>query len=447
MRFPPHNNNKNNCCYPYYYWYFKMIALSHCCPGGRLMNGDDEACVDLRRCWRTFMVDSADQSQRQEQGSDAKGAQHHLGHDELTLLRRYRVVGTEEDEQSLFFLSLISPNAELLRATSHLFTQLNFQFRQLAVENEGKVMLLRNYHEEQLTNLLEASNVEAGDMIVGSDITEHFVLKHQRELEELQQENCYTESVLMLELRENFFTFLKTSAHGTMDSLEHGAGWLKLRQDDEQRKHVANISSFCGPRFPVRVLELPNLLRKKLGGFRVKDPLLRPVVVDISPLANLRDCLFCLYAENQAAAQAVEEHLLRLSRQIHALLFFIGSEEEARSILTNKYAELFLTNDGVSPPKSSCRFVPLRHHPSLKIMLSTQFWGANIILLWSPAPHSRDASLEASIVEDVLSLALAWNVDMLSVAVLKSAAHSQSAAAGGPDEQGRDVAVEALRQL
>ncbi|CCD13195.1 unnamed protein product [Trypanosoma congolense IL3000] len=346
MRFPPHNNNKNNCCYPYYYYcYFKMIPLSHCCPGGRLMNGDDEACVDLRRCWRTFMVDSADQSQRQEQGSDAKEAQHHLGHDELTLLRRYRVVGTEEDEQSLFFLSLISPNAELLRATSHLFTQLNFQFRQLAVENEGKVMLLRDYHEEQLTNLLEASNVEAGDMIVGSDITEHFVLKHQRELEELQQENCYTESVLMLELRENFFTFLKTSAHGTMDSLEHGAGWLKLRQDDEQRKHVANISSFCGPRFPVRVLELPNLLRKKLGGFRVKDPLLRPVVVDISPLANLRDCLFCLYAENQAAAQAVEEHLLRLSRQIHALLFFIGSEEEARSILTNKYAELFLTND------------------------------------------------------------------------------------------------------
>ncbi|CBH10531.1 hypothetical protein, conserved [Trypanosoma brucei gambiense DAL972] len=402
----------------------------------------NEECVDLRQSWRHFMVTPVEQTHAPvgvEQAQIKRG--------EFTLLQRYHLVGTNADEQSLFFLSLISPNAELLRATCHLFIQLNFQYRQLLLDNEEKLTLLRFHHEEQLTSLLEASNAETRDMVVGSDVTEHFVLKHQRELEEHQEENRFSENTLLLELRQNFFTFLKASAQGTMDSLEGEPGWLKLRQNDEQHKRGMNIGYFCDGRVPVRVVELPNLLGRNLTGFRPKDPLLRPIVVDISPLTSLRECLHCLYSEERDSVLAVEEHLLRLSRQVHAVLLFIGLEDEAMRILSSNYAELFLDQESISPSRPAPCFVPLRHHRCLRVMLSTQLWGANIILLWTPQAANGRHNCEPLIVEDALNLALSWNADMFTVAVLGSAARSHATSSLHTEDPTREIPMEVLRQL
>ncbi|KAG8348071.1 hypothetical protein TRVL_01091 [Trypanosoma vivax] len=403
--------------------------------------------VDLRQSWRTFLVPQAVPETGCSSASTL-GAHSGLRYNEYSLLQRHRVVGTSNDEQSLFFLSLISPNEELLRATGHLFIQLNSQYRQLVEENEEKVSMLRTYHEEQLADLLEVTNTETHDIVVASEVTERFVLRHQQELEELQRQNIANELSLLSSLRQSLLVFLKTSAYGTMDALAMGDGRMKVHGDTEQPKRAINIAYFVSTPVPVRTVELPNILRQELKDVRPKDPLLRNVVIDISPLSYLQPCLQCLYSEEQNAELAVEEHLLRLSRQCHAVLFLIGSEVEAKSLLTTNCAELLLTPDFPSSCDTSPRFVPLNNHQHLKIFLSTRLWGANIVFLWTPpSAASEGQQLQWSTVRDALHLAHTWNADMFSVAVLRSASLFCGTLDHDVEKRAREASMEVLRQL
>ncbi|RNF20515.1 uncharacterized protein Tco025E_03743 [Trypanosoma conorhini] len=393
---------------------------------------EETRCVDLRQSWRTFMVPRS----RTRAGRAGGG-----GCGNYTLLRRFRVVGTEADDQPLFFLSLISPNRELLSATAHLFVQFNAQFRDCVKESENKMTTLRDLHEQQLTDLLEAANRDTKDMLVGSELTQRFVLRHQEELEELQQECRESERSLELELRQGLLAFLKTSAPDALTALTRE----KLRVGVDQGTRITNISHFVPSPVPVRTVELPNLLRYEKVGVRAKDISLRPVVVDVSPTSFLQTCLTSLCSEDDDTAPAVTEHLLRLSQQTHAVLLLIGSRAEAETLLSTQSAELLLDNSFYSWEYP--RFASLRRHRYLKLMLSTRFWGANIILLWTPPKEAGPPSGWPFAVEDALNLAFSWNADMFSVAVMTSSSYWHAASFRSSTEQAQDVAMAVLRQL
>ncbi|EKF39336.1 hypothetical protein MOQ_000441 [Trypanosoma cruzi marinkellei] len=400
------------------------------------MDEGDEKCVDLRHAWRTFMVPHSN-NREGSAGSRRDG--------KYTLLRSYRVVGTNTDDQPLFFLSLISPNRELISTTAHLFVQFNSQFRDCVAENENRMMAMRTLHERQLADLVEAENRDTRDMVVGSELTRNFVLKHQRELEELQRE-CRERAISVeLEVRQSLLAFLKTSAPDALTALAREVGREKLRADMDQLTHITDVAHFVATPVPVRTVELPNpLCHEKVGAYS-KDVSLRPVVVDVSPTSSLQACLTSLYSAEQETAPAVAEHLLRLSQQTHAVLLLIGSQAEAESLLSTSAAELFLKNPFYSG--GSPHFVPLRRHCHLKMMLSTRFWGANIIFLWTPPKQEGPPSEWPLVVEDVLQLAFSWNADMFSVAVMKSSSYWQGTSFRSSTEQAQDVSMAVLRQL
>ncbi|ORC93619.1 uncharacterized protein TM35_000014960 [Trypanosoma theileri] len=422
------------------------------------MEEEEDESFDLRHSWRTFTVPAVSTSVKTgphvgiNSNSNYKSGMY-------TLLRPYRVIGTNSDEQSLFFLSLISPNLELLSATAHLFIQLNAQFRQCVVENEEKLTELRRCQEQQLTNLLEAANGGVKDIVVGSDITQRIVLKHQRELDELQRQIYESETLLEMDLRQSLLAFLKTSAPAAMALFAKGGGKGSLHKGIAKPQRITNISHFVSERVPVRTVELPNLLQREMNTFRPKDMSLRPIAVDISPESSLQTCINSLYEVDQGTeeiATVVEEHLLRLSHKINSVLLLIGSQAEAESILSVPSAELLLQpqqkeeQQGDALPKAGekLQFVSLKYHSCLKVMLTTRFWGANIIFLWTPSKKEDDGSNKIpSVVEDALNLACAWNADMFSVAILKSSISSLRNSQHGFLEQAQDLSVEVLLQL
>ncbi|ESL05985.1 hypothetical protein TRSC58_06348 [Trypanosoma rangeli SC58] len=397
-----------------------------------MLDEGDGKCVDLRHSWNTFMV---------PRGGKRAGTMGGAGYGKYTLLRRCRVVGTEADDQPLFFLSLISPNRELLSTTAHLFIQFNAQFRECVEECENKMMALRVLHEQQLADLVEAANRDTKDMVVGSDLTQIFVLKHQRELEELQQECRVTERILELELRQGLLALLKTSAPDALTALARE----KLCVGVDQGTRITNIAHFAPLPVPVRTVELPNLMRYETVGVRTKDVSLRPVVVDVSPISFLQSCLTSLCSEEHDTAPAVTEHLLRLSQQTHAVLLLIGSQAEAESLLSMPSAELLLNDSYYSG--EYLRFAPLRRHRHLKLMLSTRFWGGNIILLWTPPKEEGPSSGWPLVVEDALNLAFSWSADMFSVAAMASSTFWHSTTFRSSTEQAQEVAMAVLHQL
>ncbi|KAH9577245.1 hypothetical protein LSM04_000929 [Trypanosoma melophagium] len=412
----------------------------------------DVESIDLRHSWRTFMVPSTCNCEERGKyvnidsntNSDKSGI--------YTLLRPYRVIGTSSDEQSLFFLSLITPHYELLSATLHLFIQLNAQFRQCIVENEEKLTRLRNRQEQQLTNILEAANGGVQDIVVGSDITQRIVLKHQRELEELQRQIYKNESILEMDLRQNLLAFLKTSAPEAMALFAKGGGKRNLQKGKEKLKRITNISHYVSDQVPVRTVELPNLLNHEINGFKSKDMSLRPIVLEISPNSSLQTCINSLYEVKDDTVEVetiVEEHLLRLSHKMNAVLLLIGSQAEAECILSFPSAELLLQQEVLPRDGRKLQFVSLKYHSCLKIMLTTRFWGANIIFLWTPPKKGDDelSNMTPHVVEDALNLAYAWNADMFSVAILKSSFSYLRNSQHGSLDQAQELSMEVLLQL
>ncbi|CAJ1022584.1 hypothetical protein, conserved [Leishmania lindenbergi] len=372
----------------------------------------------------------------------------------------------------LWLLTLVSRNAELLRATAHLFLQFNAQFAALVDSNAMTVNALRTRHQQQLASLLEMTDkYTAEDMIVDSVVTERVILQQQEELDTLERHCAAEEKQLEADLQVTLWRFLTTSAPDAVAAAnrkeqslslangDHGAGVggspyrpeVDVSRFAEVRKtttlNARRSSTAVAPFWPVHLVPVRTIkLRNEAGDAfaasavsstrspsrRLKDSALQPIILDISPVSGLPRCLECCAGTQPGAIAstvwcAAEEHLLRLAHTRHSVLLFVGSELAALDLMQKCRAPELLLGTG-----HSCRdvFQRLANHPVLQVLFTTRLWGANVVLLWNPAQDVAPAAETQTVVEDALELAYAWGADMFSVAVLEGARLPSYAATG-----------------
>jgi hypothetical protein len=459
----------------------------------------DNACVTRPSAYlpsRTFLSDACPPLSVLE---DGEGQQSTSSYTSLT----------DTPPSLLWLLTLVSRNVELLRAAAHLVLQFNAQFATLLDANKRAVNDLRERHQQQLASLLEvADRRTTSDMIVDSTVTERVVHQQEGELDRLELECEAAERQLELQLQDTLFTFLNTSAPDAVAAAnwkEETLSWVAVSNNGGDGGHgsgadglyraevdVSRFAEVCRPAprnphqsrsavapfspvhlVPVRTIKLNNEVGNVSTNAtnntptrkRANDVTLQPIILDVSPLSGLTQCLTCCSGTHPGAvassvASAAEEHLLRLAHTRHSVLLLIGSEAAALEVVaTCRAPELLL---GAA---HSCRdrFTPLPHHPVLRVLFTTRMWGANVVLLWNPSQEMRPsargfspATAAHTVVEDALELAYAWDADMFSVAVLEGARlppyppHGQGSTPVGTTSAffaAQAMSMEVLRQL
>ncbi|CAD2214983.1 hypothetical protein, conserved [Angomonas deanei] len=339
-----------------------------------------------------------------------------------------------------------------MKAAAHLYLQFSNNYCGVVRNKLLHVDQLQEKQQLQLSSVLESKTIN--NMIVNSSVTKNIILQHEKELLALQNYFDVNERKLELQLKSDILAVLKASAPDAIKALSKESAPTspsstpvtvskrRLESISIRRYNaVTNISEFVT--VPAQTIQLTNpfLAKQDAKLLRSADPLAQTIVLDVSPLSSLKECVSSCCetdGDNSRKEEAACEHLMRLAHTKTSMLLLIGSEEEALALIRSiPSCELLLSG--------SCKdgFTPLKGHDVLKVLFTTRLWGANVILLCDRA--SGASGVMTQCIHDVLNLSSSWNIDMLSVGIL--GANPIDAVKSGPPSPAMLLVSEVLRQL
>lgn len=406
---------------------------------------------DLLQSWETFMVPPHPSNgaeglpyMKGSAGEDLstllnvydRGPNGVLCEDNLSAQRQHLLTSSFLDDASagldanrpsdaLWCLSLVGRSGgPHMRAVAEDFTRLGEQYAKTLSAHSNRTQALRTMQEQQLATLLARDDTE-GPAASFSALTRRIVFTQQQELEGVLSSCAAAQAALAAELRGCFGDTLAASAPDAAASLlprdrnDAGPGRAASQgRPAPQFKANVDISQFV-PAGVVRTVCMPNpsFTAQAAPGHKAVDTSARTIVLDVSPVSTLPACLSSCSPPTGGGTAAAEEHLMRLAHGKHSMLLLVGPASAAVNLLNAfKFPELLM--NAVTGELCESSFSPLPGAPQLKVLFSSRFYGANIVLVWDNSSVNNIADYDAAVMETVVRLSFAWGVDMLSVALL-----------------------------